>query len=128
MLTEIIPLEAGDSVAHISSVGLIVPSTEDNEAISQDDYERRLDSAMLLMSRLFGGATVYSCLGLPGRGVWIDDEGHAVQERVWLVVAYTDIVLGSDSYNQLVQAARSYRQLWRQSAMAIIVNGHYTEV
>jgi len=122
--------EHSSKAAGFGLVGLVVPSTSSGRPCGQDVLERRLDSAQLLLCRLFGGATRLQSFSLPGRGSWFNESSQLVEsERVWLVISFCNgLTVDDDRYVKLLRAAVNLRILWRQSVIGVIGPSGYVEV
>lgn len=102
-------------------VGLFVPSTEDDQPVAHDVFERRIESAQLLLNGLFGGSSVSSSFGFPCRGSWVDNSGRVQSERSMLVVSFVPgIAADSIQWSKMLRACDSFKILWRQSVIGVI--------
>lgn len=120
--------KAADRIA-AGMVGLFVPSTEGDRPVSHDVFERRIESAQLLLNGLFGGSSVFSSFGFPCRWASVDDGGRVVSERSMLVVSFVPgIAADSIQWSKMLRACDSFRILWRQSVIGVIGPNGYMEV
>ena len=88
--------------------GLVVPSLDSTgRGIGQDELNRRLESARLLLGHVLGNPVV---LAVPGSSSLLDAAGYPRVSRVWIVFA---MVQCSDSqWLELKSAGEQLRRLW----------------
>lgn len=97
-------------------VAIYIPSTVDVD--KEIDNARYVDSALALLSGMFGGAT-----STPALGAWLTASGKLVKEKTTLVFAYcntTDLELNID---RIISHCEGLKFELKQEAIALEING-----
>jgi hypothetical protein len=105
-------------------VVLFVPSVQ-RDGTTAIDQQRWVDAALVMLGRVFGGATAYP----KARGIWRDDErgGALVRDEPVVVHCYTTPVDIQEARN-LAELGSSCRQMGReahQGEIGLVVGDEY---
>ena len=114
-----IPIPAGIDMSRRSRLAVYVPSTEDtDQPIPQQEFTDRTDRISRFLSRLFGGVTV-----IPSAGYWIDPGDRLIYERINIVQSAMGPADLAEHLDTVFGAMTRYRDIWRQTAVTLDVNG-----
>ena len=110
-------------ISQIGIVGLVVPSLNSSgRRIGQDELNRRLESARLLLGHVLDNPRV---LALAGSTSLLDGAGYPRVSRVWIVFALTSC--DDTQWLELKSAGEQLRRLWGVSVGLVGPYG-FTEV
>lgn len=99
-----------------SKVTVYVPSTVNvNEQVDNTEY---VDKVAKCLSEWFGGAT-----STPARGYWVSDIDGLVKENTTVVFAYTNTEGLEQHIDEVVDLCEWLKQMMKQEAVALEING-----
>lgn len=106
---------------------LFVPSVE-RDGVTSLDQDRRVDAALEMFGRVFGGATAYS----RAKGIWRDDErgGRLVKDAPVVIHCYMEAEAIEKPQNQ-AEVAAFCRRLGRetnQGEVGLVVGDEYLAI
>jgi hypothetical protein len=122
MMVEPSEIMNADVPAGTSQVVLLIPGSDrDGQPIEQ---ERWVDDALLLLGRLFRGATSFP----PGKGVWRDDErgGALMIEQTVMVLSYVaPQMLTEEALIEVRNFLLRFGRETTQGEVGVIIDGTY---
>lgn len=109
----------GDEIANLPvQVSIAVPSTEDGEQISLEEFEERIEQVKRWFSETFGGATT-----VRASGDYVGEDGELIEEAVALVEAAMSKTSYLEHYQEFGARIENAQEIWGQDTVFYRVEG-----